>query len=441
MLSEALGPKLKCIKDKLQQAKIEVLPFIKKDRDQYADLYKVVEDYVKANNLFISNLYKIAKLDKSDLIDELVNYHYDIYCSRPFEHSNNLINLIYEKLKKHSLISTLVLNTIVKNEEFVILFDTRVMCKILAIQRDRPGGKSLDLMKIIKPVNINGLNYLPAEIEIIDVYNQLYTNENTNLLFEQKLSKQVIGVVGGQLEKITGGKSDACYERKKDELEAIKVAIVKDFLKDRTDVVLLGGLAVELHKNTNICPKYDRIQIITTLTPDQFRKELSDYLNGLGRNYNITMGDELDLLIPKDFRSKRIVFSMSLRTDMGIKEKPFLEYFNSAEFDVIPYFKHNNILIACKYVICKFLFIDLYVSKFIHSLGKLDDKSYAAKQSRNLELINYVNNMQFQIDGTIGVYFDYEISKKELMLGQERYYAPYFPHSYFVKNDKLRDFS
>lgn len=425
---------------KLESMRENLYGFCELERKRYHKLYEIIEKYATEHKLLISDVYKLTNLQKTD---QFLDYHYEVYCSRPLEHTNRIVNLIYEEIPDHPMIDTLTMNTVVKNEEFSISFDGRFIAKIFAMQRDRPKGKSVDLAKLVEPKIISKIPYMPAEIEIIDVFHKMYTASaplETLEHFEKIMIEQVTSKVGGEVNQITGGKEKSCYERKKDELEAIKVAIVKDFLRARQDIALLGPMAIEWYQSgENICPKYDRIQLCGVLSVEQLKSELTNYLQSLGRKYEISMSEELDLLIPKDFRTKRTIFSMSIHTDLGIKEKPFLEYFNSCEFELIPTFEHHQLLLVSKPVLMRFLFIDLWISKFIYSIGKLDKQSYTQKQTRTLDLIKQGMKIPFVADGTLGVYYDYDISKKEKKIGQEQFFGPYMPSMHFKKNNKLRE--
>ncbi len=455
--------------DVVWDIKQKLYDFTKLERSRHSAVFELVESYIVKNKLLLSNPYRLTGL--SNQTDSLMDFHYVIYCSKPLEHTNTLINAIYEKLtslKDTSRLDTLSMNTSVKNEEFFISYDNRILVKIFAMQRDRPKGQSIDLAKLVEPTIVEGIPLMPAEIEIIDVYTQLYseaTKMKEMIFFEKNMLETVIGKIGGEVYSITGGaevfdvkkfmsfsggkaivdetpeiaEAKSCYERKKDELEALKMAIVKEFLIDRKDIALIGPIAVEWEKSKgDICPKYDRIQVVGNITMPEFKYQLTTYLETFGKKYEINTSEPLDLLIPKDFRTKRTVFSMSIKTDMGIKEKPFLEFFNSCDFELVPVFTYNGILLGNKLVTLKFLFIDLWVTKFIYSLGKLDINTYKTKQQRILELIRDMASLPFKADGTLGIYDEYEIAKKERKINQEQFFYPYFPHIYYIKNNKLR---
>ena len=408
------------------------------ERSRYKTLYQEITKYASNHDIFISDVYKL--LDISDDIDSLFDFHYVCYSARPFEHANAIVNLLYDVVKDTELAATLVLNTVVKNEEFTLSYDNRFIAKFYQLVKMKSDGS------LIGPVKIHGISYLPSEIEIIDIYQRLYTgNGNISKLamFEEKLSSFVVAKIGGEVgydpdnPDKSGGMS--CYERKKDEVEALKISIVKNFIRGRKDVVLTGPIALDwLAEGDALCPKFDRIQVFTSLTVDQLREELNRYLSRLDRKYTINVSDELDLQIPKDFRTKRIIFSIVLKTDFGIKEKPFLEYFTSAEFELIPAFIADDILIANKYVLARFLYIDLWVFKYVFTIGKIDVTSYKQKQQKLLDHIGRCKKLDNIADGTIGNYIDYAISKKELLIGQDQFFVPYYPTDYLKTHDTLR---
>ena len=141
-----------------------------KERMRYQHIYSTIEKYIIQYKLFVSNIYVLTNLQRSTT--SLINYHYDIYCERPLIHANNLTNAIYEENMYDPLIQYLNMSTSVKNEEFLITYDTRIIAKIFAIQPGYiPGVKAPNLSGTIIPVVKNDIRYLPASVEIIDLYN------------------------------------------------------------------------------------------------------------------------------------------------------------------------------------------------------------------------------------------------------------------------------
>lgn len=424
--------------------------YIAEERAHYKLIYDTILAYVIKNKIFISDVYQIT--DRLDDIQRFDDFHYDIYCTRPLEHANSITNELYlvvkddPNLKKS--VETLSMNTVVENEEFTIIFDTRFVAKIYALQRDRRSNSLIDISKIVSPIIVDNVQYLPTDIEIIELYHTIYTtglqkNLETNMykrwLLENPRKEDGTKEDGSKDDdsKDTSSKEDnsTCYERKKEELEAIKIAILKDFLRSRKDIIVLGPLAVDwILQDENICPKHDRIQLITTIPAKQLCDELDKYFNKLGRGYKINMSEELDLLLPRDFRTKRIIFSLSFNS----KEKPFLEYFNSASFELVPAIIHADLTVANREVLLRFLFVDIWITKFIHAIGKMDDETYTRKLSRTEELIETVYKFKSTIDGVLGSYVDADIEKRIMLRNQDKKHWAYIPFDYMKRSESLR---
>ena len=467
-----------------------------KERNYYKKIYSIVEEYIIKNKLFVSNLYKISNIEKN--IDSLFDYYYVVYCEISLIHANNIINNIYDEIKKQitdenkidlynvdkpdTAINFLNLKTLNKNEEFSIEYNNRIIIKLFALQKYSKEEK-IRVLNAITPDNINNISYMPAEIEIIDVYQKIYNGNAQYMLFDDILFKKIKKsnqYIGGykfhnqnnnrnnqnnNRNKIESTRSSdirnsltssyyeddvepdaddedkpkSCYEKKKDILEAIKVAFIKDFLKGRKNIMLIGANAYNWYVNgDNFCPNFDRLQIISNLSSDEIRNEINKFINDLGQKFKLSYGEELDLMIPKDFRTKRQVFSISVKTEKGMKIKPFLEYFNSAQFDIIPGMLKDDVLLGQKYVILRFLFIDMWIAKYVFITGHITEDLYNKRLSRLWEVINGIHVIPMITDIFLGVYKDYDVAKKQKNIENDVNYLPYYPNSYYNKNKKLR---
>ena len=489
-----------------QKIKSNLYDTILEERLRYKKIYDIVEAYVKKNNLLISNLYKVSKLE--NLIDELYDYRYDIYCERPFEHATEITNAIFMAHKDDKMMRFLNLRTVIKNEEFLIEHDTRVFVRIFAMQKYKKGDR-LRVINAVEPYYVNNIPYMPPEIEIIDVYQKLYNGkiqhkQFENILFnETKARYQVTGAYdhnsgkrrnddnkhhtkhsrydrnnyrqrsGHRRDKSPRNgqsrpqnqdqdaqnhdqdahnnvqdadghatqKNKTCYEKKKDVLEALKIALIKDFLKDRKDIMLIGPMAYSWYSHgKDFCPMYDRLQVISTMRPSKLRQEINNFLAGIGQKYTLSLGDNLDLMIPKDFRTNRQIFSINIVNSYGIKTKPFLEYFNTAQFDVLPGMVKDGVLLAQKEVLLRFLFIDLWVAKFVYVASKTDNGVYEKRVSRLWNVISGVREIPNHVDGFLGVYQDYDVAKKQLSTGAGMMYGPYYPYKQMELHGELRSF-
>jgi len=440
----------------------QISDYIIKERMRYKNIYSIIEAYCKNNNLIIGNIYKILGAKS---INEYLNYCIEIYTNKPFLHSNNITNEIFQT-KGLDFACTVNMKTLFPYGEYSIEYDLRTVAKVYSIQHL---DKSVDIMKALDTYNIDGNEYLPAEIEAIEFYHRLYMGNYINIDIEDKLFNKIkkkydkinggsdtiayggdtIAYGGDFIEdnikdfddipaQKSGGKDKSCYEKKKDVLEAIKIDILRNFIRGRRDIAVLGTISYNwLIKGDEICPNYDKLQIITTLSLKSLRFQLNKYLSQIG-NYNVNPSKKLDLKIPKDFRTGRSIFTINIVGERGIHEKPFMEIVNIANFEAVPCFMHKNILICSRNVSLRFLFIDLWINEFLYKSKKSDKFVYEKKFSRLWPTIKNIYNMENKVDGFLGIFYDYEIAKKITMQTADNKYYPYYPFESMRVNETLR---
>jgi hypothetical protein len=228
-----------------------------------------------------------------------------------------------------------------------------------------------------------------------------------------------------------------CKEMKKELLEAIKISIVKDWLPKQHKTILIGPWAYDwLNLQKDLCVNVEKIQLISEMDPQELLNNLQRYVYTLSKS-TISLREQ-ELHIPKDFRISRYTYYIQIKSERGIVEKPFLDLFNCAQFDVIPYQNIDGIQVGYKWVILRFLFIDLWIIKLIKKLGLLTEKILEKKIEYIWNLVKYFHDNI--IDGYIeylGVYHDYMIDKKMATLSNKRFYT-YVPDMYKKINGKYR---
>jgi hypothetical protein len=308
------------------------------------------------------------------------------------------------------------------------------------------------------------------------------------LLYEQVHARKEKGILGAY---------DNCKERRKDLIEAIKVSIVKDWLpsmhkhkggglddmleehyddvfggidsntsdseasndsnesnesdtasvnslditagKEKVVYVLVGAWARDwIRQGEQLCTNLEKIQLIADITPNELQHELTMYTKKITK-MRITFKEQ-ELHIPKDFRTVRYTFYMEVGSEKGIIEKPFLDLFNSANFELIPYYLVDGINIAHWYVICKFLFIDLWVVRVIKTLGLFSADILNQKIDYIWQLIEFFKDKSVDESSIkfTGTYRDFQVDKKLNNLQIKTPY-PYYPEIYFDDNKKYRD--
>lgn len=411
----------------------QAIQTIKKERDRYDIVWKTIEEYCIKHSLIISNKYILSDLtdSKKNICDKI----YRIYTSNPFRHANNLTNDIYKKMIADSERRFTRLKTVKENEEFLIEYDMRQMVQIYKVQKHKSGEPT----EVIKPVSINNILYMPSELELIDIYHTLYDPnqfkdyneafEFEEILFQQVSKRKEHGIIGG-----------SCRIKKRQMLEALKIGIVSEWLPKQDDIILIGPWAHDWIKSQkDLCVNVEKIQIIGLITPDKLKHKLQAYTRTLTK-FDISIREQ-QLHIPKDFRTIRFTFYIHINTERGIIEKPFLDLFNCAEFEIIPCVKINNILIGTKWVILRFLFIDLWVVRVIKNMGLLSGDILNKKLVYLWGIIEFFRmeyTMSDQNKKFIGVHRDSNMDKKISNLEGRTFY-PYYPETYFKQNKKYRE--
>jgi hypothetical protein len=419
--------------DFLSICKSQALNNIKSNRDYYKKYIDLIVNFVSDKKLLISNPYIVA--DLSDYPTNISDVVIKIYTSNALYYSNELANYLHEKTKE----PTIRLLTRKVNEEFQIEAEAQALVNIFKLQK----YKTEELNKIIKPHIIKGVGYLPPEIEIIDVYNKLYDISQfslyeDNLILESKLYEKVLQ----RNKQITGRGPPPvnCKVLKKQFIEGLKISIITEWLLGRKNTILVGPWAFHWIKlGKDICANKEKIQIISTLGPEQLLIELKKYISDLAP-YNVTYREQ-SLHIPKDFRTSRYTFYMTIPGDVKNSEKPFLDLFNNGDFEVIPYQNISDVQVGTVALICRFLFIDLWVLRFIHDMKLIGDDILTIKTDLYLDLIKWFRTVHkpsiYPIE-FMGTHRDYSIDNKNLSASLPIYY-PYFPHKYLAENSSYRE--
>jgi hypothetical protein len=400
----------------------EALQHIEQDRQKNADVYKAIEDYCAQNELFISNASVIAdEQTKQSIMDK----KYNIYTTNALFHANELTNELHKKLSEKSLIK---MKTVENMEEFSIEYNFQIVAVVYKLQKQK-----IDYKLVLQPVQ-KKLLYFPPEIEIIDTYHKLYTEQDVDesLKLEDKLCKLVYerldaGILGGL----------SCADKKREQFESIKISLILDWLP-KQNAILLGVWAYDwlIKTRKSLCVNVEKIQIISSMKPNDLLVDLQKYVSQIGKIY-ITMREQ-ELHIPKDFRTMRYTYYMKIKTDKGEIEKPFLDLFNSGNFEIVPFYKVDGLRLGAKWVILRFLYIDLWVIRIIRSLGLLDKSILNIKLASLWKLIEYFRSTELSIDDYIGEYRDAAVDKKMSKLSQTKKFYPYNPDAHFKEHGKYR---
>jgi hypothetical protein len=424
----------------MENLKSQALVKIKEERNRYAEIIKIIEDYSKENELIISNVYVL--INNPDHPNNIYDKVYNIYTNNPFLHSNNLINKMHQSLTTDEK-KFLKLKTIKEQAEFSIEYDMRTILNLFKVQK----FKAIESVEILKPVKINGLFYMPPEIETIDNYHILYDCSKFDkhkdalilepILYEQIITRKNKGIIGN-------AECVPCKQKQKDLVELIKVSIVIDWIPSQQNIALIGIWAYKWLNEKSIDIDKEKIQIISSLTPEELLEQLRIYSKAFSK-FEITIKEQ-ELHIPKDFRTRRFTYYMSVITEKGTIDKPFLDLFNCANFELIPCVKINSfgkdILIGSKYVLLRFFMIDLWILRLIKNMGLITNEILRIKMDRIINIVEDIrgktgDRLQQNEYYFIGIFRDYNIDKKKANLSGKKFY-PYYPHIFVKDNGKYR---
>jgi hypothetical protein len=325
------------------------------------------------------------------------------------------------------------LRTVIEHEEFIIDYDMRMVANIYKLQKH----KSVEPIDIIKPLSIKNIYYMPSEIELIDVYHQLYKMNDVEqylqyeeLLFNQVSKRKEKGILGAN-----------CKELKKQMLESVKIDLCLNWIMSTgKKQVLVGAWAYAWLAigRAALCSNVEKIQIISDATHDEVLKSLNKYMSSYKIPFVVTVREQ-ELHIPKDFRTSRYTYYVNVDTEKGVVEKPFLDLFNCADFEVIPYYTIDKMNIGYKYVILRFLFIDLWIIRVIRTLGLLTSEVLNKKLIYIWDLIAYFRQLDtFSSLNFIGTHIDPAVYKKINTLN-EKLYHPYYPSIYKKIHNRYRE--
>lgn len=238
---------------------------------------------------------------------------------------------------------------------------------------------------------------------------------------------------------VVGGSS--CADAKRSILEGGKVDLFNSL---PSDLILIGYWAYDLLiYGKGKCHNVEKIQVMGATDPSA----LLDVLKKFFSKKKIKIhSKKQNLFIPKDFRLEKYTYYMEFKTQTGLVDKPFLDFYNCANFDCIPYFNLHGYKIANFYVILRFLFIDLWIIKVVNQVGGINEAAMKSKQLTIWKIITQIQHLidtgkydSVQFENFAGVFRKYTTDKKLTALNSKMFY-PYYPYVYEKNKNTLRSF-
>jgi hypothetical protein len=382
------------------------------DRAEFQPILSMIRKYCAEHKLILSDKMKLSGEE-----DPMVFQPINIYTVDPLRHANNLTNEIYlSQIEKTQDAMFTRLKTMREKTEFAIEYYFRNVAFVHRLQKFGKG----EPMRLVNPVKLGDLLFMPAELELIDLYHELGDVSKTEdyednskiekILFEQVVKRKKDGVIG----------AGACVKKNR-EIDVAKLLVVNKFLKENEKFVLVGTWATNLVSKGGFCGSREKVQILGELSIGMFEAKLRNFVE---KNTRYSMSKrEQRLHIPKDFRTVRHTFYLRI----GGSEKPFLDYFNAMEFEIVPSVIERGVRLGTQEVLLRFLFIDLWI------LGVIREVSSGFEVREKIERlwIDVQRARMFEYDREkiefLGVHRDYMVDKKLSGLGGKMFY-PYYPH-------------
>lgn len=387
-------------------------------KKEFLPIYNIVEDYVKKNNLILSNVETLIN-------QENITYRsYIIYGDNIFKHANNIANNIAK------ITIYVIMYTSVKNQEFSISVNGTSLIQLFNIQNR--------LREVISPVEFNGIFLYPPEFELIEIHHKLYRPNYAEEWGEletirDKLYKKLYErktIIGG---KYNREKRDANNQNSKKVLDN---KIIFNWLKGRTDYIIIGINAINIL--TESSKYYQKIQLVIDSPIEKFAKEFNNLIFQFV-GYQVTYKTH-NPNIPIEPRLQKTVISISIPSkDKGIRVIHLMDVFNSAQYELVPYTTYKDLNIGYPNVLSAFVLVDLWFIRILYALKIIN--SQTLKQSIGiifecLENIKKIDSTSYTRELYMGIYNSLDRHKKKQSL-QNTFY-PYVPEQHRYQKGNYR---
>jgi hypothetical protein len=389
------------------------------DRIQYLPIFEAVERYVIKHKLIISKDYTKSASDVISIFTEQEN---------AYKHSRALTDELAELVESWPDRGfSLNLSTVIPHCELNIGYDGRWLVYI----RSLPKHPKINFYDMTMPetheaIYLTGEQILimPPEIELIEIYRQLYTPAN----FEQweHLSVQELPLLeildkrieSGVITRIGG----ACENP-----DILRQRIIYE-LCPRFEWIITGAWAVAAFRHGKF-ESSEKLELISAEPIEEIVKHIKEHL-GLECGWQ-----KHDLRIPRDYRTHRT--SVWFVTSCG--KKALFDVFNSADHELIPWInsskvlkadKKGNIMIANPFVCIRFLLIDMWLLRIVVRLQKIPKEQFKIKVGQIWRSITWLRKSSwmsniFTITNYAGSWKDPMIWLKKILADSE--IPQYFP--------------
>lgn len=395
---------------------------IDNERSRYDPIVVTLAEYVRDHKLQISSPQWML----DPLHPPLGGEGFAIWSSNALRDATAVANII---CKKHTPL--VIMKTLLPHEEFEIWVLNRRLVSVLRY----PQIKGVDTSRLfahtqVESKKFGSINFLDAEIEIMEQYHKLYMPFPDSWPKAAQIEDGMFNQLMIRYPIVGGAKTE-----KPDVLARQLRKHLFDSLQTTDLGILVGHWAV--HHLLNEDPRGEKLQLIV---PSGSRPE------ALARRLNNLLRDATHLKInhkteevhaPGDYWLRRTTYY--LHSDS--KEKiSLMDTFNSQDYELIPYHIHQGVKIGNAFVLCRFLMIDKWILNVLTTMGLVPAGASSKKMEVIMRRVAQLRKMDKYKwgDQYDGVWKDPIIEKRALIKQQDVKFAPYIPHLYEKQFQRLR---
>jgi hypothetical protein len=387
----------KSFDDIINKAKKKII----ESRNIYSSIYEFLGVYCAKNDMIIMGelanilLSNILTKDEyhSKVVELQLNFNIEICCSRPFQHTMTIAKGIYDVANDDVDPITVRFDTIIEDHYYIIYIGMMQIVTIVSLPELKLKSGPCSLGTLLH----NKSDVIDVANDRIDIISKFVTDKSFTIMppehqlisWYQDKYMPCSGVI--DIENIIWDKIKVYkLEEKQNTVWREKVfKVCQEYFKN------FVFISINLNSPIRMMAKQESIKFIIDTLRDRLNMNVSH--NGV------------KVHILDDIRLKKTVVYVKVDS----KELGVMEIYNSIEYELIPYYNDNKMLIANKYVQLRFLLIEAWVRKII-------------KCSTNEGIPDYIYNRMKEIrqsddkiDGWEGVIIPITDTVKKLKLSNK----------------------
>lgn len=356
---------------------------INKERHTHDAIYGLIEEFLHENRdtIIVSGKRSLQKFLKTP-----EDFLYEVYTTQAYKYALDVANRLADLLDGNHLIN---METVLNPGRYVVKVNNRPYIRLDML-------RNIDDVKVFSPIVIDKLYVIPPMLQMIQICATMYDITKYD---EWAPTSELLKLVGA--DKVMGGGI------KENPLEKFK----ENFVKGNDDIILIGDIAgAALYGGY-----YDCIDMISPLRVDFIVAELQKY-----RQEKLEY-KQTELHLFSDYRLRKCV----VRCDGHI----VANIYNSASYEIIPYFRHGKYNIANKYVLMRFNLIEVWNLQVLVSKGTIELDYFKRKTTfKKTQFSNFLQ-VEDKKEFFVGEYRD-EVLSTKLAKKEKWTQPPYFPQIY-----------